>query len=269
MAISKLPTYFISHGGGPWPWLKQEMPFYAQLEASLQDIPRQIGALPKAVLMISGHWESDDFAVMSNPKPGMLYDYSGFPEHTYHVQYPAPGDPALAQQVHTLLTAAGLPSHLDAQRGFDHGMFAPMFAIYPQAEVPVIQLSLQRSYDPAMHVAAGRALAVLREQGVLIIGSGLSYHNLRAMFSRDKSAEIAAQQFDTWLQETLLRSNPAERYRRLVDWEAAPAARAAHPSEDHLIPLMVALGAAESEPATLIYHENFNDRFAVPSFRFG
>lgn len=269
MKTQKLPTYFISHGGGPWPWLKKEMPFFDQLEASLKDIPRQIGGAPRAILMISGHWEENDFAVMANPHPGMLYDYGGFPPHTYEIKYPAPGDPKLAQQVQDLLIKAGFKSHLDHERAFDHGTFVPMFAMYPNAEIPVVQLSLQKNYDPALHFAMGRALAPLREQGVLIIGSGLSYHNLRAMFRADRAGEIPSKQFDDWLQETLLHSSKEDRLQRLLDWEKAPSARDAHPQEDHLIPLMVALGAAEGEKAELIYHENFMKTFAASSFRFG
>ena len=269
MDTQKLPTYFISHGGGPWPWLQDQRPHYRQLEASLQDIPRQIGAAAKAVLMISAHWEDDDFAVMANAHPSMIYDYGGFPPHTYQIKYPAPGDPPLANAVYELLTQAGFASHLDAQRGFDHGMFAPMYAMYPKADMPLVQLSILRDYDPEIHFAAGRALAPLREQGVVIIGSGLSYHNLRAIFSHDPAAATTSRQFDAWLQDTLLRSTGKVRKQKLLGWEKAPAAREAHPREDHLIPLMVAAGAAEGDQATRIYFENFMNSHVASSYRFG
>src|SRR5271154_6685937 len=126
----KLPTYFISHGGGPWPWIKDQMPgVYAELEASLQSIPRELGVTPKAILAISGHWETQDFMVQSNPSPPMVYDYGGFPEFTYRIKYPAPGSPDLALRVQTLLTGAGLKSGLDEVRGYDHGVFAPFAVI--------------------------------------------------------------------------------------------------------------------------------------------
>ncbi|RZI91741.1 MAG: dioxygenase, partial [Variovorax sp.] len=144
-ATSRLPTYFISHGGGPWPWMKKEMgPTYDKLQAALADMPRQIGRTPKAILMVSAHWEAPAFTVQASAKPSMIYDYGGFPAHTYSVHYDAPGSPELAQRVQQLIEAAGLPAALDAERGFDHGAFSPMAAIYPAADVPMVQLSLRR-----------------------------------------------------------------------------------------------------------------------------
>jgi aromatic ring-opening dioxygenase catalytic subunit (LigB family) len=262
-----LPTYFISHGGGPWPWMKAEMgDRYAQLEAALADMPRQIGRKPDAILMVSAHWEESAFTVMANPRPPMVYDYGGFPEHTYQVHYDAPGSPDLARRVQGLIEAAGLPARLDAERGFDHGAFSPMAAIYPQADVPMVQLSLRRGLDPAEHIALGRALAPLRDENVLIIGSGLSYHNLRQFGPQAKDVSKA---FDDWLGDAV-GAAPAQRVERLLDWSSAPAARIAHPREEHLIPLMVAVGAAEGEGGERIYHEDaFMGGIAVTSFRFG
>ncbi|SFD72056.1 DODA-type extradiol aromatic ring-opening family dioxygenase [Paracidovorax konjaci] len=262
-----LPTYFISHGGGPWPYVPEMRRAMHALEQSLQDIPRQIGTRPEAVLVVSGHWEDDAFAVMSSPRPPMVYDYYGFPPHTYEVRYAAPGAPALAGRIASLIAAAGLPSRLDAGRGFDHGTFAPLQVMYPDADVPVVQVALQQRLDPAQHLALGRALAPLRAEGVLIVGSGLSYHNLRRFGDAGRAPSAA---FDQWLQDALVRTAPADRAARLVEWESAPAARLAHPREDHLIPLMVAAGAAEAEPARCIYHED--DIFGgvtASSFRFG
>jgi len=262
----RLPTYFISHGGGPWPWL--DGPFRRQfdrLETSLADIAREVGK-PRAVLMISGHWEADRPTVQSGERPGMVYDYSGFPPHTYSIRYAAPGSPQVAQRVRELLEAAGIPAALDPQRGFDHGTFAPLQAMYPEADVPVVQLSLKSGYDPAEHLAIGRALAPLREEGVLIVGSGLSWHNLR-MFGPAAKAPSGA--FDAWLHATLS-SAPAERARLLKAWTDAPSARLAHPEEDHLVPLMVAVGAAEGEPASRVYHEEgFMGVVTASSYRFG
>ena len=264
----RMPTYFISHGGGPWPWLEGRLREACEsLRVSLEALPRELPQKPQAILMISGHWEEKDFAIMSSAKPGMVYDYSGFPEHTYKVQYPAPGSPELANRVQELLDQAGITSSFDPERGFDHGTFAPLAVSYPDADVPVVQLSIRNDYDPEAHLALGGALAPLRDEGVLIIGSGLSYHNLR-MF--DARAVKPSHEFDGWLQKTLMESSPLERSQGLREWEKAPSSRLAHPQEDHLIPLMVAVGAAENEKAELVYHEDdFFGGIAVSSFRFG
>jgi len=266
--MTRLPTYFISHGGGPWPYL--DGPFrrmFDQLEQSLVDIRRELGDAPRAVLVISGHWEEDGFAISSGEEPGMVYDYSGFPEHTYRIRYKAPGSPGLAARVQQLLSGGGVEARLDPDRGYDHGTFSVMKPLYPEEDIPLVQLSIDRSYDPELHIQIGRLLAPLRDEGVLIIGSGLSYHNLAR---RDRAAIEPSRAFDAWLQETLVATAPAERTPRLIDWERAPLARAAHPQEDHLIPLMAAVGAAELEPATVVYHQK--DLFGgmtASSFRFG
>ncbi|WCM93374.1 dioxygenase [Acidovorax sp. NCPPB 2350] len=262
-----LPTYFLSHGGGPWPYVPEMRRAMHVLEQSLQDIPRQIGTRPEAVLVVSGHWEDEAFAVMASPRPPMVYDYYGFPPHTYEVRYPAPGAPALAGRIAALIAAAGLPTRLDAERGFDHGTFAPLQVMYPAADVPVIQVSLQRDLDPAQHLALGRALAPLRGEGVLIVGSGLSYHNLRRFGEAGRAPSAA---FDQWLQNTLVHGDAAGRAARLMAWDSAPAARLAHPREDHLVPLMVAAGAADAEPARCVYHEEgIFGGVTASSFRFG
>jgi aromatic ring-opening dioxygenase catalytic subunit (LigB family) len=264
----KLPTYFISHGGGPWPWFKDKSKEkYLKLEAALQDMPRQLGEKPKAILMISAHWEEREFTVMTNPKPPMVYDYGGFPEYLYHIDYPAPGSPELSWRVQELLTPAGISVRTDAVRGFDHGMYAPLKPVYPDADVPVVQLSLRSDYDPRAHIELGRALTPLRNEGILILGSGLSFHNF-ALFGR--GGKIPSQEFDAWLQETLVSSSPEVRTRSLIEWEKAPSARLAHAQEDHLIPLLVAVGAAESEIGQMVYHED--EAFgglSVSGFRFG
>lgn len=268
MTTRFLPTFFISHGGGPWPWMKDPSNgSYDRLEASLKAMARQIMAKPKALLVISGHWEEDDFTVMTGLNPPLIYDYSGFPEHTYHLRYSAPGAPQLAERVCGLIEAAGFTARRDALRGYDHGTFVPLAVIYPDADVPVLQLSLRRSYDPKEHIAVGRALAPLRGEGILILGSGLSYHNLREFGAGAREPSAA---FDHWLQETLVAASPNARVRRLIEWEAAPAARKAHPREDHLLPLMVAVGAAGNDRGTCIYHEDdFFGGIAVSSFVFG
>jgi aromatic ring-opening dioxygenase catalytic subunit (LigB family) len=267
MTTPVFPTLYLSHGGGPWPWMQgPRYDAHRKLEAALQQLRQLVGMTPKAVLMISAHWEEEDFAVMSHPRPPMVYDYINFPADTYQVQYPAPGAPELAENVHGLLQSAGIAAQLDPARGFDHGAFVPMAVIYPDASVPVVQLSLKRGLDPEDHLAAGRALATLRKEGVLIVGSGSSYHNLRMLGpeSKEPSAE-----FDSWLKRSLEGTNFEERAAALASWEAAPSARVAHPREEHLLPLMVAVGAAERDVATRFYHENtFFGSASVSSFMF-
>lgn len=264
----RLPTYFISHGGGPWPWMQDRTHgSYDALTAALQAIRATLAVQPTAVLMVSAHWEAPEFTVMSTPHPGLIYDYGGFPAHTYQIQYPAPGAPALAARVQALLQQAGIAVAPDARRGLDHGAFVPMAVMYPEARMPVLQLSLQHGYDPQAHLALGAALQALRDEGVLIVGSGLSYHNLRALGSAGVAPSAA---FDAWLQDTLCHSPPHERAQRLRDWAQAPGARQAHPQEDHLLPLMVAVGAAGDDPAQCIHHEStFFGGITVSSFRFG
>lgn len=261
-----LPSYFISHGGGPWPWVPEWRRRFANLEAALAHMPEEIGEPPKAVLVVSGHWEEADFAIMASPRPPMVYDYSGFPQATYEIVYPAPGAPEFAAHAATLLRDAGLPARLDEKRGFDHGAFVPLFVMYPRARVPVFQMSLRSGYDPAGHLAAGRALAPLREAGVLIVGSGLSYHNL-ARFG--PAAREPSEAFDKWLGAALADA-PSARRRRILAWEEAPFARACHPNADHLAPLFVALGAAEDATATRVYHdEGLFGGVTASSYRFG
>jgi aromatic ring-opening dioxygenase catalytic subunit (LigB family) len=268
MTSVRLPSYYLSHGGGPWPYMKNEFGGqFSRLEASIKDIPRQLGVKPRAVLVISGHWEAMSFTVSAHPQPPMIYDYDGFPEHTYHVHYRAPGSPEHAKQVQALLCGGGLAAHLDGERGFDHGTFSVLEPLFPAADIPVVQLSLQANMDPAIHLKAGQLLAPLREEGVLIIGSGMSYHNLQRLDSR---GEGPSQQFDAWLLDTLVKSPTVARWDRLIHWTQAPAARLAHAREDHLLPLMVAVGAAQEEPATCVYHQrDLFGSITCSSYRFG
>jgi len=262
------PTFFLSHGGGPWPWLDGEFRRgFDWLEASLRALPAQLPQPPRAVLAVSGHWEEPGFAVSGAARPGMVYDYYGFPEHTYHISYPAPGSPEVALEVVDCAQAAGIAVAIDPARGFDHGTFSMLQPIYPAADVPVVSLSLRHDLDPAAHLALGRALAPLRDRGVVIIGSGLSWHNLR-MF--DPRAAVPSAAFDGWLRQTLDIPEAGARAAALCAWEQAPAARLAHPREDHLIPLMVAVGAAGDDPATCIYgQDDLRGGITASAWRFG
>jgi aromatic ring-opening dioxygenase catalytic subunit (LigB family) len=269
MTQARMPTYFLSHGGGPWPWLKHLRPgMYDQLEASLIGVRRELGETPRAILMISGHWEADRFLVSSAARPPMLYDYGGFPEHTYRIRYDAPGDPELAKQVHAMLERGGAATGLDPQRGFDHGTFSLMYPVYPEANIPIVQLALRSDLDPAAHIRVGELIAPLREEGVVIIGSGFSYHNMRDMLGGSGAKASAA--FDRWLDDTLVGASPQERLDRLNHWDDAPAARAAHPREEHLLPLMVAAGAAGDDIGTCVYRQSdLMGEITASSYRFG
>ncbi len=263
----RLPTFYISHGGGPWPWIPEMRKSMPLLEQSLVDIVASLAAQPRAILVISGHWDERTFTVMTNPRPPMVYDYYGFPEYTYQITYPAPGAPGYAKRATELLGNAGINVNTDDQQGFDHGTFAPLSIMYPNADMPIFQLSLQSSFDPEAHLAAGRALAPLREEGVLIVGSGLSYHNLGL---RGMGARAPSQAFDDWLQNTLREHDGEARSALLCEWSKAPAARICHPREDHLLPLMVVTGAAEADPATCVYYDKTALGGAVASsFCFG
>lgn len=265
---NRLPTYYLSHGGGPWPWMRQQTgTMYDVLDASLKDMRRRLGDAPKALLVVTAHWETPLFTFSASPQPGMIYDYSNFPPETYEITYDAPGLPALAHHAADLLAAGGMPSAIDTQRGFDHGTFSLMQGLYPQADMPIVQMSVRRDFDPAAHLEAGRLLAPLRDEGVLIVGSGLSYHNLRQMGAAGHDPSHA---FDAWLQQSLVGTGKDMRAQNLLHWESAPAARAVHPREDHLIPLHVAAGAALDDTAQMTYHEDaFLGSLAASSFQFG
>jgi aromatic ring-opening dioxygenase catalytic subunit (LigB family) len=247
------PAIFLPHGGGPcffmdWTWGPADT--WHATQRFLESVASSLPAPPKALLVISGHWEEAAFTASAAAKPELIYDYSGFPPHTYQLTWPAPGDPVLAEKVIGLLRKSGLPAAASFNRGYDHGVFVPLKVAFPRVEIPVVTLSLNHSLDPAQHIAAGRALAPLRDQGVLIIGSGMSFHNLRA-YLHPETAE-RARAFDTWL-TAAVESSAAERNARLANWQTAPFAAYAHPREEHLIPLMVAAGAGGEAPGKQIF----------------
>ncbi len=250
---TRMPVIYLPHGGGPWPFV--EVGFGDPAEyARLATYLRGIGSLPRprAVLMISAHWEERVATVMSAAHPPMLYDYYGFPPASYEIEWPAPGSPELASRVALLLSAAGIESAEDSARGFDHGTFVPLKLAFPGADVPTVQLSLKAGLDPATHIAIGRALAPLRDEGVLIVGSGMSYHNMRGFGRGTAVADSLA--FDTWLGDTVALPAP-ERDARLTAWASAPSARECHPREEHLLPLMVIAGAAHDDRGTLPFRD--------------
>lgn len=265
-ATLRQPVYYLSHGGGPWPYMSGHFrAMFSELERSLEDLPRQLPAPPKAVVVVSSHWITSCFSVSTSERPGMIYDYGGFPESMYQICYPAPGSPEVAALVADCLEAHGWSTERDSQRGLDHGTYSLLKPIYPEADVPVVQVSLRENMNPQEHFAMGQALAPLRDQGILILGSGQSFHNLRL---RGPEATSTSVTFDRWLRSALNEPSAKTRQAALVNWESAPAARIAHPHEDHFIPLLVAAGAAGKDVPTCVFG-NFVAGVATSAFRFG
>ncbi len=254
----RMPTLFIPHGGGPCFFMDTPPGFPAtlwdQLANYLRGIDASIGRRPRAVVVISGHWECDVPTVLNADEHKLLFDYFGFPEHTYRLTYPARGSTEVAARVRELLAKAAIPCEVESKRGLDHGVFVPFKLIYPEADVPIVQLSLKNNLNPAEHLALGRALMPLRNEEVLIVGSGNSYHNLREFFTTNADAISASAAFDTWLAKAVSATSK-EREHQLEEWHNAPGARACHPRSEHLIPLMVVAGAADEDLGKITYHE--------------
>jgi aromatic ring-opening dioxygenase catalytic subunit (LigB family) len=264
---------FIPHGGGPCFFMDWDPPdTWDRMADYLRHVPEEVGVRPKALVVISGHWEEDVVTIQNNPTPPLLYDYYGFPPSTYEIKFPAPGAPDVAARVGELLGAAGIAHKFDGARGFDHGVFIPLKVVYPKADVPIVQLSLLASMNPAEHIRIGQALEPLRDENVLIVGSGMTYHNMRTLMASRRGganrADPGSQRFDAWLDEALTKADPVARTAALSAWSKAPSAREAHPREEHLLPLHVVVGAAGNDAGRRTLNEVVMG--AVESaFRFG
>ena len=247
----KSPVLYFPHGGGPLPLLGD--PGHTNMVDFLRRITPRLGE-PSAIVVISAHWEESKATITGGANPPMIYDYYGFPEESYRIQYPAPGNPTLAEIMYGLLKKSGIQANLDGQRGFDHGLFVPLKIMYPEAHIPSVQLSLIEGLDPAAHLRLGASLAELREKNVLILGSGFSFHNMRAFFSNHGEPDSKNEAFQDWLVETCADKNLSREAReeKLVGWKEAPSARYCHPREEHLIPLHVCCGIAGS-PAEVVF----------------
>jgi aromatic ring-opening dioxygenase catalytic subunit (LigB family) len=252
-----MPVVFVPHGGGPVTHV--DLGFSPSEVTALATYFRSVGRLPltppTALLVISAHWEAPVPTVMTSLRPPMLYDYGGFPEEAYTITWPAPGDPALASRVRDLLGEAGFTTAADPDRGFDHGAFTPLKQAFPDARVPAVQLSLKQGLDAAEHLAIGRALSPLRQEGVFIVGSGDTFHNMRA-FRGGPSALEPSVEFNAWL-DAVVTGPPEGRDARLAGWASAPHARFCHPREEHLLPLMVVAGAADGDAGTVTWRGAF------------
>jgi aromatic ring-opening dioxygenase catalytic subunit (LigB family) len=267
-ASTQLPTFFIPHGAGPcffMDWTRGPADTWDKTAAFLKGLIDSLDQKPRGIVLVSGHWEMPQFSVTAAAKPELIFDYGGFPPHTYQLRHDAPGDPVLADHVRALLSEAGIESLSDPVRGWDHGVFIPMKLIDPDAAIPIVQLSLRRGLDPAAHMAVGEALAPLRREGILLIGSGMSFHNMRGY--GDARFGPVSDQFDDWL-TTTLESAASDRGDQLKQWAAAPGGRLSHPREEHLAPLFVVAGAAPGEPGRKVFSDRVLET-TISAYRFG
>ena len=261
MPEDRAQIVYFSHGGGHLPILGD--PGHKAMVDFMVDLPSQLKR-PDAILVISAHWEEHDATVLGAEQPAMFYDYYGFPEKAYAIKYPAPGSPGLAKKVVGLLEKEGLEARVDHERGFDHGLFIPLKLMYPQADIPALQLSLLRGLDPAAHIALGKALRGLKDEKILVIGSGFSFHNMGAFsWQGADTPDTANDAFQDWLIEVATATiSQSEREQRLIDWEKAPSARYCHPREEHLLPLHVCAGMADKR-AKLIFDDKILGKRSV------
>ena len=260
------PSVFIPHGGGPCFFMDWDPPgTWDSMALFLQGLMNGLPQRPDGLLVVSAHWECSEITITAAKYPGLIYDYFGFPEHTYQLEWSAPGNPHMAKLISELLTRADIPCQLDQDRGLDHGVFIPLKLVVPEANIPTIQLSLCDTLDPDFHLLLGEALAPLREENILIIGSGMSFHNVSALMGR--SSGDGSKQFDDWLVEAVT-SPRNKRNSSLVSWHKAPGGRLSHPREEHLIPLFVAAGAGLED----FGHRTYADQVMgaqLSAFQFG
>jgi aromatic ring-opening dioxygenase catalytic subunit (LigB family) len=249
MPAARMPAMYLPHGGGPSFFMTGERKrLYQPTEDFLRSVHTLLPEKPRAILIATAHWEATVPSFTGGERPELIFDYYGFPPETYELQYPAPGLPELAERAAELVRQAGVPAKVDPDYGWDHGVFVPLKVMFPQADIPVVAMSLHASLDPALHCALGAALRSLRDEGVFIVGGGMSYHNLRQF----AAAAPASFEFHDWLDSTLSGSWD-ERTERLTHWSLAPGGRASHPREEHLIPLMIASGAGTDAPARRVW----------------
>ena len=261
------PVWFIPHGGGPCFFMDcNPIDTWVGMGDFLKNVASTLPQRPKAIVLISAHWLQPQFSVTGSAKPALIYDYYGFPQHTYELTYPAPGEQELAKEISDLISSHGLNSDINPSRGYDHGVFIPLKLVFPKADIPIVQLSLREDLDPGAHIEMGKALATLRDKNILIIGSGMSFHNMRA-YGDARFSELS-DEFDAWL-TAAIESPAAEREALLTNWTAAPHAHQCHPrgGEEHLIPLLVAAGASHESMGEKIYSERVMQT-RISAFRF-
>lgn len=264
---TRFPAVYVNHGGGPMPLLGKQPAVADSFRDIAASLPR-----PRAVVIISAHFETSVTTILTAESPGLLFDYNGFAPEAYRFKYPARPDSDVIARIQNLLAKVNIPFRTDTERGMDHGVFVPLMLMYPDADIPVICVSQPSDYNPDSVWALGSALAPLRDEGILVLGSGASFHNFSAFFRRPgdpKKAEDVKQskEWDTWLRETVACA-PAEREKRLREWFHGPHARFAHPEEDHLMPLLAVAAASGSDPGNATREQNMAG-LSVSSFVFG
>lgn len=242
---------YLSHGGGPLPILGD--PGHKEMVSFMKNLPNKIDK-PKAIIVISAHWEEAVPTVTESEKPSLLYDYYGFPREAYEIQYQAPSNIPLVNKIQEAFEIKGLPLEIDKNRGLDHGVFIPLLMMYPQADIPVTQISLIRGLDPQKHLQLGEVLSQFTNENTLIIGSGFSFHNMRAFdWSGANISDEANDNFQDWLTDLCTgQYSQQEREKKLNNWAMAPGARYCHPREEHLLPLHVCCAAAKKK-GTIIF----------------
>jgi len=250
---------YIAHGGGPLPLLGDKS--HQSMISSLQEITSTL-AKPSAILVISAHWEADKVTITSGKNPSLIYDYNGFPDEAYQFKYPAPGDPVLAEKIFYLLKQNGIEAELDEQRGFDHGLFVPLKIMFPEADIPCIQLSLVNSLDPIEHIKIGEALSELKQESLLIIGSGMSFHNMKGFYNLSTQSQLMNKSFEEWLTDTCS-NHEIDRTHRLENWGKVSSARYCHPREEHLLPLHVCYGVSKQACREVFELEIMNKKVSM------
>ena len=266
--LSRMPTCFIPHGGGPCFFMDWNPPdAWDKMATFLKALSSTLPKKPSSIIVISAHWLESTVSVTGAEKPELIYDYYGFPSHTYQLEYPASGNPGLAKEIVDVLGEFDIPATIDVSRGFDHGMFIPMMLMFPDADIPVVQLSLNSDLDPQSQFKLGQAIEKLRDNGVLIIGSGMSFHNMRGY--GDPQFGPISDEFDEWLTQAV-ESDPKLRNEALLEWAKAPVARLCHPphQEEHLLPLMVVAGAAQNDNGRKVFSDRVMET-TISAYAFG
>ncbi len=256
----KAQIVYFSHGGGPLPLLGDSS--HQEMNKFMKKLPSRLKK-PEAIVVISAHWEEDVVTIQGAKHPKMLYDYYGFPEEAYEIEYPAMGSPIYAAKIEDILKRNNIENRTDNERGFDHGLFVPLKMMYPKADIPAFQISLLRGLDAGEHINLGKAISELLRENILIIGSGFSFHNLSAFsFAGDRS-DPSNDAFQDWLIDVCTGDMPQEeRETKLIEWEAAPSARYCHPRHEHLLPLHVCAGIARGK-AQMIFDDYIAGKRAV------
>lgn len=262
------PAVFVNHGGGPMPLLGDKD--HVGLTNFLRhDLQKHVDFKNlKAIILVTAHWEESKVTISSGKQHNLYFDYYGFPPESYKYTYPAQGDPILAGRIQEALKKSGLDAKLDPKRGWDHGVFVPMMLINPEANIPIVQISVLSSQDPEEHYKLGQVMHQFRKEGVAIIGSGMSYHNMREfMYSRNLQ-KVVNKEFDDFLNEVCTADDETIRKKGFISWREQPGASEAHPprAAEHFMPLVVIAGAGGSKAGQRIFNWDMSGTFRLSGF---